>query len=193
MPSRILRGLLHLETEEQILNGGVLVGCIGMFLPWISGEGVDGERQVYSGFSFYTSTMGYVLFLLLLFLLVLTLVPLLGGPVLIRRRHREGVRLIVAGAATLLVLSSLSVLTNITFEFTRMEIRFGIYVTIIGCLVALLYTFLRFQEQRKTQVQELFHHPEDLPPHEEKPEPFAPPPPPPPPPPPAPEEHRMYP
>ncbi|MFA6038975.1 MAG: hypothetical protein WCV62_03555 [Candidatus Peribacteraceae bacterium] len=193
MPSRILRGFVSLETEEQILNGGALVGCIGMFLPWISGEGVDGEREVFTGFGFYTSTMGYLIFLLLLVLLIVSIVPLLGGPVLIRRRHREIVRLCLAGAATLLIIAALSVLMNVTFEFTRMEIRFGVYVTLIGCLVSLLYAFLRLQEQRKAQAEELFHHPEDKPTRGEKSELFVAPPPPPPPPPPAPEEHRMYP
>ena len=182
-----------METEEQILNGGALLGCIGMFLPWISGEGVAGEREAFTGFGFYTSTMGYAVFLVLLALLVVSVLPLLGGPVLIRRRYREIVRLCLAGTATLLTLSALTVLMNITFEFTRMEIRFGIYMTLIGCLVSLLYAFLRLQEQRKAQTEELFHHPEDRPLRNEKEERFIAPPPPPPPPPPAPEEHRMYP
>jgi hypothetical protein len=82
---------------------------------------------------------------------------------------------------------------KVTFEFSRMEVRFGIYVTLIGSIVSLVYAFLRLSEQRKSLVQELFRHPEDQTLPEEQKETFIAPPPPPPPPPPAPEEHRLYP
>ncbi len=193
MPPRFLRGFAALETEEQILNAGSLVAIVGVFLPWMSGEWLGGERVNYWGFEFYTSILGFSVFLLHFFLLIITLVPLLGGPVLIRKRHREAVRLAASGAAALLILAALSVLMNVTLEFTRMEMRFGIYVSLIGSLVALLYSFLRFQEMRKQQVQELFHHPEDRTVPRENTETYVAPPPPPPPPPPAPEEHRLYP
>ena len=73
-----------------------------------------------------------------------------------------------------------------------MEIRFGIYVTLVGSLVATLYAYLRFQEQRKSSVQELFHHPEDSEQVPERNESAPVPPPPPPPPAPEPEEHRLF-
>ncbi|MEK7590769.1 MAG: hypothetical protein AAB489_00995 [Patescibacteria group bacterium] len=193
MNARFVRNILKLELEEQILNGGALIGLIGVFLPWLSGEWLGGDAITYSGFGFYTSFLGFAVFFLLLFILGITVIPLAGGPVLIKRRYREFVRFAVALEATLLVLASLSVLTKVTFEFSRMEVRFGIYLCLIGNLVVLLYAFLRLQEQRKSQVQELFHHPEDqlLPSAKETSVP--PPPPPPPPPAPEPEEHRLYP
>jgi hypothetical protein len=193
MPSRIVRSVLALETEEQILNIGALTAIVGMFLPWISGEWLGGDAVTYTGFNFFTSYLGLVSFLLLVFLLCITFVPLAGGPVIVRKRHRETVRLCLVSASTLLVLAALSVLMKVSFEFQRLEMRFGIYVTLIGCLVALIYAILRFQEYRKSIAQELFRHPEDQRPQHEQKESFAAPPPPPPPPPPAPEEHRLYP
>ncbi|MBI3331355.1 hypothetical protein HYZ99_00160 [Candidatus Peregrinibacteria bacterium] len=193
MPSRALRNLLKLELEEQILNGGLIVAMVGIFCPWISGEWLGGDTISYSGFSFYTLILGYVIFLLLLGTFLMTAVPLFGGPVFVKRRYREILRLITIGLCTVLVLAALSVLTLVIVEFQRMEVRFGIYLTLIGSLVALFYAFLRFQEQRKSQVQELFHHPEDPGVSERKESAVPPPPPPPPPPAPAPEEHRLYP
>ena len=193
MNTRIIRSLLTLELEEQILNIGVIIGMVGVFLPWLSGEWLGGDSITYSGFGFYTSFLGIGIFLLLLSLLAITVVPLSGGPVLIKKRHKDLVRFCLSLEATILVLAALSVLTKVTFELSRMEVRFGIYICLIGNLVALLYAFLRLQEQRKSQAQELFHHPEDqvLPSAKET---YVPPPPPPPPPPaPAPEEHRLYP
>jgi uncharacterized membrane protein YidH (DUF202 family) len=195
MPQRFIRNLSALETEEQILNGSALLALAGVFLPWMSGEWLGGDTVTYSGFGFYTSFIGLTICLLQAVLILMTLSPLVGGPVLVKKRLREPVRLSLAVLSTVLVLAALTVLMKVTFEFSRMEVRFGVYVTLIGCLITLLYAFLRFQEHRKSLVQELFHHPEDKKVPEEKKESFvaAPPPPPPPPPPPAPEEHRLYP
>ncbi len=193
VPQRFLRTVNSLESEEQFLNGGALLALLGMFLPWMSGEWLGGDSITYSGFGFYTSFLGLMVFLLELALLLITLIPLLGGPVIIKKRQREVLRLCLSSAATLLVLSALSVLMKVSFEFTRMELRFGIYVTLVGCIVTLVYSFLRFQEQRRMTGQELFRHPEDeeIPTSQENL--FTPPPPPPPPKAPEAEDHRLYP
>lgn len=193
MPSRLLRSLQTLELEEQILNAGSAIAIIGIFLPWLSGEWL-GVSETYNGLGFYTSFLGLAIFLIHLFLLLVTFLPLTGGPVLLRKRYREFVRLFLAFQAVVLVLGVLTVLTRVTFEFTRMEVRWGVYVTLIGSFVTLLYTFLRWQEHRRSDVQDLFHHPEDqVAPPAESEAPTVPPPPPPPPPAPLPEEHRIYP
>ncbi|MDO8649550.1 MAG: hypothetical protein Q7R81_07285 [Candidatus Peregrinibacteria bacterium] len=194
MSRRFLRGLAALELEEKILNGGAIFAIIGIFFPWIDGEWLSGTATTYSGFGFYTAFMGISIFLLHLFLLLITVIPLTGGPVIVRRRNREIVRVAASALVTILVLEALSVLTKVTADFTRMEVRFGVYITLIGSFVTLLYAYLRLLEQRKSQVQELFHHPEDPSIVNERKESNMPPPPPPPPPPPAePEDHRLYP
>lgn len=193
MVSPFFRKVLSLELEEKILNAGAFLALVGVFLPWIGGEQLGGTAVSYTGLGFYTSVIGLAVLLLELFILLVTLVPLTGGPVLIRRRAREIVRLLASALTTILILAALSVLIKVTLDMARLEIRFGIYVTIIGSLVALFEAFLKFQEQRKSFVQELFHHPEEEAKPADKQEYFqAPTPPPPPPPPPPPEEHRMY-
>jgi hypothetical protein len=193
MSASLLRKISGLELEEQILNGGALVTVIAIFLPWMGGEWLGGESVTYSGVGFYTSFIGLSALLLELYVLAITATPLLGGTVIIRKRHRETVRLLATALSSIMILSALSVLAKVTFEFSRMEIRFGIYVAIVGSLVATLYAFLRYQEQRRGMVQELFHHPEDTPAPEVRMEiATAPPPPPPPPPAPAAEEHRLF-
>ncbi len=193
MQNRILRSLQSLDLEERILNAGAIIAAISVFLPWISGEWLGGDTVTYNGFGFYTSFLGLGIFLFNVGLLLVTLVPLLGGPVILKKRYREVLRLIVSAQASVLILACLSVLTKVTFEFSRMEVRFGIYFCLVGNLVALFETVLRYLEQRKAVGQELFHHPEDRAPADRK-ETMAPPPPPPPPPPaPAPEDHPLYP
>lgn len=161
MAKQFIRKISDLELEEQILNLGALVALIGVFFPWVGGEWLGGETVAYPGFRFYTSFLGITVFFLELFVILITLIPLTGGPVLIRKRNKDIVRLLATAQATILILASLSVLTKTTLEFARMELRFGIYISLIGSLVALLYSFLRFQEQRRKDVQNLFHHPEE--------------------------------
>lgn len=194
MQSKLLRGFLALELEERILNAGALVAAVSVFLPWISGEWLGGDPKTYTGLGFYTSFLGIAILLLNLFVLALTVVPLAGGPIIIRKRYREVLRLLISALAAILVIATLTVLTKFTFDFSRMEVRFGIYFCLVGNLVALFEAVLRFLEQRRSAGQELFHHPEDEAPIHGK-ETLAPPPPPPPPPPPAPaaEDHPLYP
>jgi len=90
------------------------------------------------------------------------------------------------------VLAALSVLAKVTFEFSRMEIRFGIFVAFIGSVIVLFYGLLRVQEQRRSQVRELFHHPEDSSATSSRPDQLSHPRPPPPPSAPQPEDHRLH-
>ncbi len=183
-----------LELEEKILNGASIFAALSVFLPWFSGEWLGEEYVVFSGFEFFTSMIGIVVFLLHVALLATTLIPLFGGPVIVRRRYRDVTRLCLATLATTLCLAALSVLTKMTYDYTRMEIRFGIYFTFIGSLIAAFYSFWRLQEARRAGSAELFHHPDDqIPPQEHAETPVTVPPPPPPPPPLQPEEHHIRP
>jgi hypothetical protein len=203
MSSRFLRNLSALDVEEKILNGSAAIAMLCVFFPWMSGEWLRSDtvgnsgynfQTSFSGFEFFTSFLGLTIFLLQAFIIAITLVPLVGGPVIVRKRYRELVRTSVATITTVLVLAALSVLTKVTFEFSRMEMRFGIYLTLIASIVTLIYAVLRLLEQKRTEVQELFHHPEDSARPDTREEPVGPPPPPPPPPPALePEEHRLYP
>lgn len=193
MPVKITNVLRTLELEEKILNAGALVAMVGVFLPWMSGEWLGGEYEMHTGFGFFTSFLGLSVFLLLAALVSLTASPLFGGPVVVRKRHRDFVRLCLSMQAAILTIASLSVLTKTTFEFSRMEVRFGIYVTLIGCIITLIYSVLRYQEHRRAQAQEVFHHPENPETSERREGPSQVPPPPPPPPAPDAEDHRLFP
>lgn len=161
MASRLLRALALLELEERILNGAALVTLLGVFLPWMSGEWLGGDTVTYSGLQFYTTFLGFAILLSQAFILSVTVIPLTGRAGFLKKRHREIARLIASSQATVLVVAALTVLMKVTFEFSRMEMRFGIYVTLIGSVIVTIYSFLKYQERRRVEVQELFHHPED--------------------------------
>ncbi len=192
MAMTIRRALSSLDLEERILHIGSFVAVVGVLFPWMSGEWLGGDQMTYSGLGFFTAPFGLLVLMLHLSLLGFTFLPLLGGPVLVRRPMLPVVRLLLGSQALILTLGTLAVLTNVTFEFSRMEVRFGIYLSLIGSLVTALYAFLEWQQQRKRNVQELFHHPEQQTPVERdvwKPVGNAVPPPPPPL---APEDHHLH-
>lgn len=185
---RLLSGL---SLEERILLSGALLALIGVFLPWISGEWLGGERATYVGVKFLTGMIGWMIVLLQACVLAATCSPLAGGPVLVRRRLLPELRLCACVQATVLALAALTVLTSVTFEFSRMELRFGLYLTIIGCLLSSLYAFLEWQQSRRRDAGAHFRHPEAQQPLPQAEPRSATPPPPPPPPPLKPEEHHL--
>lgn len=191
MIASLRKAVAILGLEERILVIASFVSCIGLLLPWISGEWLGSEQEFYSGLGFFTAVMGWLTLLIHLSVLACTIVPVLGGPVLVKRRQLPLVQLILTLQAVILTLCTLTVLTNVTFEFSRMEVRFGVYITLIGSIMAALYSFLQLQQLHRKDMKEFFHHPEQTP-LERSEQRVAPPPPPPPPPPLKPEEHHLH-
>ncbi len=195
MFDKLLRGLKSMELEDQILHAGVLVTAVGIFFPWF-GDQRFGTSQVWSGFDYYTGYIGWVVFLLQLFLITMTISPMVGGPVLVRKSSRPTVRFSLCCMTVILLAAAFSVLLKITFEVSGADIRMGIYLSLVGSFVALLYAFLRQRQHERSKVRELFHHPDEGMTNKRQPavpEPDADAPPPPPPPPPLqPEDHNLF-
>lgn len=160
MFSRLRQVLQQLDLEEKILNAGAFIGLIGVVCPWIGGEWLGGTPVLHTGFGFYTSFLGLAVFLLNGFILFVSLSPILGGPTLLRREQRSIVLLVASAQAVVLSIAALSVLTRVAFEFSRVEIRFGIYMSMIGSLTAGLYGFLKWQEERRQMAESFFYHEE---------------------------------
>jgi len=202
MSSQFFRKLASLELEEKIFNAGALIAFIGVFLPWIGGKLslIDDKTITYTGIGFYTAFIGMATAGLLLYLLAITAIPLMSGNHIVKREHKDRVRLGLSGLSTVMILASLSVLMKVTFTSPGMEVRFGIYVALIGSMVATLYAFLAYQEHKKKEVHRLFHHEEEkveMPELKRRDEPIIPQrsiptPPVAPPPPPTPEEHKLH-
>jgi FtsH-binding integral membrane protein len=171
---------MTLDLEEKILNGASLCAFVCVFFPWVGGEWLGGKVITYSGLGFFTSFIGVTVLLLHLYILLITIIPLTSGPTIVKRKNRDLVRLLVALFATVLTVAIWSVLTKFTFEFSRLQIHFGLYGTLIGSVVCTLYAFLRYQETTRSNVREIFDHPE---PRASSPKP---------PPSPPPEDHGIY-
>ncbi|MDP6575467.1 MAG: hypothetical protein QF755_03150 [Candidatus Peribacteraceae bacterium] len=159
MVPRMLRRFGSLDLEEKIINSAAFIAVIAVFCPWASGYLLGSDPVSYSGLGFYTSFIGASVLLINVYILALTVVPLTGGPIILKKRKKDNVRLACSAVSTILILSALSVLMRITFQFSRMEIRFGINTALIASMVVTFYAFLRVQEQKKSEVEEIFHNP----------------------------------
>ncbi len=157
---KLIRMIRAMELEEKVLHIGVLVCILGLFVPWIGGQW-SGMIQQWSGFGSYTGFIGHVVFLVQLFILFMTISPLLGGPVIIRKAHRNSVRLCLSCICTVLLVMSFTVLFRLTSQISGAEIRFGIYVSIVGSVITSLYGFLKYQEELRSHNQALFLHPDE--------------------------------
>lgn len=160
MFEKFLRVLRVMELEEKVLQTGLILCVLGLFVPWLGGQWA-GEAQQWNGFGFYTGFNGSVVFLIVLFIVGMTLSPLLGGPVIVRKQIRNHVRLLLCAMCSVLLLSSFGILLRLTSQVSGAEIRFGIYASIVGSLLATLYAFLKYDEQRKSEVRQLFQHPDE--------------------------------
>jgi len=195
--NRFLRLVRALELEEKVLHAGVLLCILGLFLPWLGGQWFGTAAQ-WNGFGFHTGFIGHFVFLMQLIIFSVTASPLLGGPVLVRKQRRHSLRLILSLISSSLLFSAFTILFRLTSEVSGAQVRFGVYVAILGSALATLYAFLQYDEERKNQSQSIFHHPDALPvvsqrTEEKQREERVVPPPPPPPPPPAADTHSLFP
>ncbi len=161
MTSQWLRKIAQLDLEEKILNGGLALAAIGIFLPWIGGRPslIDTTTRTFTGLGFTTGFIGLAVLCLLTYTLLITLVPLTSSKTILRRERRATVRLCTTALSAILTLAALSVLLKVTLDSPGMEVRFGVYVSLIGSLIASLYAFLAYQEEARREVQGLFHYP----------------------------------
>ena len=120
MSSRFLGKISQLDLEEKILNIGVVLTLIGVFLPWIGGRWLGEESRTHTGLGFYTSYIGIAVLLLNAYMLCIALVPLFSKTQLVRKAHKAAIRLSIAATSTVLLVASLSVLLQVTFEFRSM-------------------------------------------------------------------------
>lgn len=192
MQFRFKQLLNNLDLEDRILAISSFVAFTSVFLPWLSGQQGGSEEIVsFSGFEYFTGYIGTTVALCTFAVFLSTILPASGIQLPIKSRSRENLRVFLGVLAVILTLSSLSVLINATYEYSRLNIRFGIYSTFAGSIVCAFYAFWKQQEFIKNEPQEVFHHPEATIQAEPRRESYITPPPPPPPPAPLqPEEYR---
>ncbi|PIP65407.1 hypothetical protein COU77_03245 [Candidatus Peregrinibacteria bacterium CG10_big_fil_rev_8_21_14_0_10_49_16] len=145
MKTSFLRQIRQLDIGERMLNAAAIISIVGVLLPWISGEWIGGEFISYSGLQFYTAYIGWSVLLLNCGILAIIFIPLATNSYQVPQK--DLLRLFAAALGSILILAALSVLTKFTFEFSRLEVRFGIYIALFGSLFVTFESFCKWKEE----------------------------------------------
>jgi hypothetical protein len=161
-----LRGIKHaflrLSAEEKVVSLGILIVLIGAFLPWYSViYNFDRKSVTESGFSGDIGVIGFVVFILAL----LAGLALLGDALRFRLPDfgfkKEKIVLFLMGENAFLILLALTIYTKRSLEFTSAELRFGLYMALLGAIIGAFAAFAQAQKLAKKEVREFFGQDED--------------------------------
>ena len=157
---RLKHTLLRLSAEEKVIGIGGLAAILGVFMPWYSVVLSFEKGITESGFSGDLGVVGFVVFLLTL----LSLGFLMGDHL---RFHlprfgfkKENVILFFSGESAFLLLLVAAIFTKRSLDYTNAEIRFGLYLALLGSLFATFAAFAQLQKLQKKENKAFFEHEE---------------------------------
>ncbi|MBN1258518.1 hypothetical protein JXA05_02045 [Candidatus Peregrinibacteria bacterium] len=154
----------RLSPEEKVAGLGMLVALVALFMPWYSVVFTFDKKSVsQSGFAGDLGVLGFIIFIMVI-LAALTLtgeylhfrLPRLGY-------GKEQILLFLMGESAFLTLIAIAVYTKRSLEFTSAELRFGIYLALVGALLSTFAVYAQMQKFRKKDVESFFEHPEPKP------------------------------
>ena len=159
---RIKHMLLRLSPEEKIAGIGVILVLISVFLPWYSVVFSFNEQGITeSGFTGDLGVVGFVIFLLTLMGLAFLIgehlhfkLPNLGF-------KKDNIILFLLGQSAFLLLLTIAIYTKRSFEYTNAELRFGLYLALIGAFIGTFASFSQIQKKQKKDVEAFFSHPKE--------------------------------
>jgi cell division protein FtsN len=160
---RIKHTFLRLTPEEKVSGLGALLVFVGIFLPWYSVVlNFDKKSITESGLSGDLGVLGFVVLLMV----ILALLVLVGEHLHIKLPQlgytREQILFFLMGQSAFLVLLAIAVYTKRSLEFTDAELRFGIYLALIGAFLGAFAIFAQIQKFKKKEVHEFFEHDEEV-------------------------------
>lgn len=160
---RIKHTFLRLSAEEKVAGAGALLVLIGIFMPWYSVVmSFDKKNISENGLSGDIGVIGFVILLMV----ILALLVLIGEHLHIKIPKlgytREQMLFFLMGQSAFLVLLCIAVYTKRSLEFTDAELRFGIYLALVGAFLATFAIFSQIQKLKNKEIQEFFEHEEPI-------------------------------
>jgi len=154
--------LFRLSGEEKAIGIGGLAVVLGVFMPWYTVVMNFDKEVTESGFSGDLGILGFVVFLLML----LVLGFLMGDHLHFRLPRfglkKENILLFLSGESAFLLLLALAIFTKRSLDFTNAELRFGLYMALIGAVLSAFAAFAQIQKLQKKETKEFFEHEEQL-------------------------------
>lgn len=163
MNLRIIKHLLlRLSIEEKMLGVGAIIVLASAFLPWYSVVFSFNENGITeSGFSGDLGVIGFVVFLLSAMALGLLAASHLRVKLPQFGYNKEQILLFLMGQSAFLVLLTIAIYTKRSLEYTNAELRFGLYLSLIGACIGAFAGFAQIQKNEKKDAKSFFEHPEE--------------------------------
>ncbi|MBU0577931.1 hypothetical protein KJ742_01105 [Patescibacteria group bacterium] len=160
---RIKHMLLRLSNEEKIIGIGCILIIIGSFLPWHSIVlNFDNQSITQNGFGGDLGVVGFVIFIMAILALFVLIAEHLHIKIPYLGYTKEQILLFLMGENAFLVLITIAIYTKRSLEFTDANLRFGIYLALIGAFLGAFAAFAQIQKLKKEEVQEFFDHEEPV-------------------------------
>ena len=155
--------LLRLSPEERMVGIGAILVLISAFLPWYSVVFSFNEESITeSGFTGDLGVVGFVIFLLTIMGLVFLIGEHLNFKLPKFGFKKENIILFLTGESAFLLLMIIAIYTKRSFEYTNAELRFGLYLALIGAFISTFATFAQIQKKQKKDVESFFSHSEEV-------------------------------
>jgi hypothetical protein len=153
---------LRLSPEEKVIGAGTLLVIAGLFMPWYSvATSFDEKNVTQGGFSGDMGVVGFIILIMTILAIIVLTAEYLHINLPRLSYTKEQILFFLMGQSAFLVLLSVAIYTKRSLEFTSAELRFGIYVALIGSIIAAFSAFSQMQKLNKKNVEEFFEHDEE--------------------------------
>lgn len=154
---RIKHTLLRLSIEERTAMFGALMVIIGSLSPWYTMTfNFDEKNVVENGFTGDLGVIGFTVFIMTFAALLFLLSKHFRIPLPHFRQKKDHVILFLMGEGAFLLLLTMAIYTKRSLDFTNAEIRFGLYLSLIGACLSAFAAFAQIQRDEKEEEEEFF-------------------------------------
>ncbi len=157
----IHRNFRALSFEQKAIFLAHLVTLVACFFPWFNATPKYTDPFFYNAFKGPAFLIGYVIFCISLIIFLLFLDRLLDKRK-IKLTFPENYLYGIGGLEQILLLIlAWSVLLAVGNDYGDSEVRFGLFLALIAQIVALVATFLEWQQSKQQGVRDFFQLPEE--------------------------------
>ena len=156
---RIKHMFIRLSPEEKGIGIGGLLVIFGSFMPWYTVNDIIREKiDVSYGFSNDIGIIGFVVFLIVILALIVLISDHLHFYLPKFGYKKEQILLFLMGEGAFLSLILIAIYTKRSLIPMNADLRFGIYITLIGSLIGVLSAFALNQKTKKDETEAFFDH-----------------------------------
>jgi len=152
----LLRNLKNLSFEEKVVFGSHGVTILFCLFPWMSFAPIYGDLESYNAFQGPARLMGWLIFLMSLMAIASFVDQIMQKKWLQFSISNNTILGFLAFQEIILLVCSWSVLVYFGGNFEESQARFALFGCLFAQVLALVFTYLEVQKDKKQAVQDFF-------------------------------------